>query len=95
MMHLTATRHTGPHNEKYSAGLSSPSALPLACVLSALLVLSGPALGESTVEEILNEVADPLSQIERQIETEEYDFAIQWLQGHVSEIERSAKDLKS
>ncbi len=41
----------------------------------------------TTMAEVLDEVADPLTQIERQIETQEYEFAEQWLERYIREIE--------
>lgn len=86
-MHSTITHPT----VMQSTVAPLPGRLCLAAVrLAALLMLAATAVAESTVEQILNEIADPLGQIERQIETREYDFAISWLERHVREIESSA-----
>lgn len=44
-------------------------------------------LAEQTLDEIVAEVADPLAQIERQIEAEETDYAIHWLKDRIENIE--------
>ncbi len=46
----------------------------------------GGADGAETLEAILGEVADPLAQIERQIEAQEYSYAVRWLEQRVDEI---------
>ncbi len=50
----------------------------------------GGDAGAETLESILGEVADPLAQIERQIEAREYDYALRWLEQRVDEIENSS-----
>ncbi len=81
-MQTTATSVTG----KPESILSSSLALFLVGVL---LCVAGRSAAQSAFEEILDEVADPLSQIERQIETQEYAFAVAWLGRHIREIEAS------
>lgn len=66
----------------------------LACGLwlaAAAFSAAGAAHAEqASLDEILGEVADPLAQIERQIEAQEYDYASNWLESHIESLEAAS-----
>ncbi len=81
-MQTTATSVTGKPESTLSSALTI-------FLVSLLLFAAARSTAETPIEEMLNEIADPLSQIERQIETQEYAFAIAWLGRYIREIESS------
>jgi tetratricopeptide (TPR) repeat protein len=46
--------------------------------------------GPVTLEDLLGSASDPLTEVEEQIQTREYDAAARWLEGHVDEVEATS-----
>jgi tetratricopeptide (TPR) repeat protein len=44
----------------------------------------------ATLEEVLGEVTDPLDQVERQIAAQEYDYAIDWLEQRIDQVQNES-----
>ncbi|MEZ5560782.1 MAG: hypothetical protein R3E86_19830 [Pseudomonadales bacterium] len=62
---------------------------PAAWTLLLLGLVAVCAQAEESLGDILGEVADPLDQVESQIQVQEYGPAINWLESYIDEVERA------